>query len=320
MAIFPPDAPNYTDPVFDNVMNYGSGTLLIPVFFLALFLNALVFHVKYTEQKLSIVTALFLVLATSDFLYTLVKVPYIIFNLLNPDIAAEVKSGKPTIVQNIVAGVGCLAAYVSICAIFGISIMRFIKLGYPVWATSHKTATRVIALVPMVITILYSAVLEIAMLSKAFDAYIWSNTAQDILLGYNMLLFIRIWTVLAPTALSFLLGIATIAKIYRDQQLSSHVRYSMVTILFLSAGNVSWTIQWSVTAALGEKYFFNKTTDSIKGPAFMVFFSYVIMPSLIALYNPLVLCVRTAKMRSAWVKIATKFGLQSRRNAYVQLE
>ena len=321
MAIFPPDAPNYTDPTFDHIMNYGSGTLLIPISLLSRFLNAVVFHVNLTQQKFGTATALFLVLALSDFLYTLVRVPYVTYYLLNPRAPPSVRNVQPITVQNLVAGVGSLTAYTSICAIFGISIMRFIKLGYPLWAISHRTATQVIAVVPMVVTVLYSVAIELALLCKAFKKKVWSNTAQDVLLGYDKLLLIRMWTVLAPTALSFFLALATVAKLYRDQQQSSQVnQYSMVTILLLSVGNITWSAQWSVTAALGENYFFNKTTRSIKGPAFLIFVFYVIMPSVIALYNPLVLCVRTSKMRATLRNLFRKLGFTTGLTDYQRIE
>ena len=75
MAIFPPECPNYTDPTFDSVMNYGSGAVLIPVAVLSLFFNVVVFHVNLTQQRMGTATFLFLVLASSDFIYTLVGVP-----------------------------------------------------------------------------------------------------------------------------------------------------------------------------------------------------------------------------------------------------
>ena len=325
MAIFPPECPNYTDPTFDSVMNYGSGAVLIPVAVLSLFFNAVVFHVNLTHQRMGTATFLFLVLASSDFIYTLVRVPYVTYNLVNPHVLPGVANSKPSVLQRLAGGGGCLAAYTSICAIFGISIMRFIKLGYPLWAVSHRTATQVMAVVPMVVTVLYSVALELAQICDAFNST-WSNTAQDVLgfnggRGYDVLILTKMWTVLAPAVLSFFLALATIAKLYRDQQQSSQInRYSMVTILLLSVGNITWTTQWSVTAALGEAYFFNKTTSSIKGSACLIFIFYVMMPSVTALYNPLVLCIRTSKMRAALRNITRHFGINTSVTGYERID
>lgn len=206
---------------------------------LSLFFNAVVFHVNLTQQEMGTATFLFLVLASSDFLYTIVRVPYVTYNLVNPHVLPRVTNSSPNVLQRLAGGGGCLAAYTSICAIFGISIMRFIKLGYPLWAVSHRTATQVMAVVPMVVTVLYSAALELAQICDAFNSS-WSNTAQDVLLGYDALILIKMWTVLAPAVLSFFLALATTAKLYRDQQQSSQInRYSMVTILLLSVGNIT---------------------------------------------------------------------------------
>ena len=320
MAIFPPDEPDYTDPTFDNLMNYASGGLLIPICILSLFFNALVFHVNLTQQKMGVATSLFLILALSDFLYSVIRTPYVTYNLINPSVKAGVKNEKPNVTQNIVAGLGNLSAYTSICAIFGISIMRFIKLGFPLWAASNQTTTRVLAVVPMVVTVVYSVVLEIMTVCNVFTGYQWTNTAQDVLLGYNSLLLIKMWTVLTPAALSFVLALATIGKLYWDQQQRSEInKYSMVTILLLSVGNIVWTMQWLVTVVIGEKYFFNETTSSIKGAACLIFIFYVFMPCLIALYNPVVLCVRTSKMRAALREIMRFVGIDTCSNGYERL-
>ena len=302
MAIFPPDTCGYNDTTFDSLMNYVSGGLLIPFCILALFFNALVFHVNFTQQKMGVSTALFLVLALSDFLYTLVRTPYVTFILINPNIKPSVPNKVPTLKQNIVAGLSNLAVSTSICAIFGISIMRFIKLGFPLWAASNRTKTRAVAVVPMMVTVIYSVSLEIMSVCNVFKGYKWTNTGQDVLFGttYKYLL-IKMWTVLTPAALSFVFALATIGKLHWDHRGSEINRYSMVTILLLSVGNIAWMMQWLVTAVHGLDYFFSPKVT--KGPpkliAFLMFTLYVMMPCLTALYNPVILCIRTSKMRAA---------------------
>lgn len=305
MAIFPPDEPNYTDPVFDNFMNYGNGTFLIFITLASLFLNAIVFHVNLTQQQPGTSTTLFLVLAASDFLYSFIKPPYITYNLINPNVAPRVRNTEPSVIQDLVAGVTTVAAYTSICGIYGISIMRFIKLGYPLWAVSHRTIVRVIALVPMGITVFYSVGVEIAIVCGSLPTYIWTNTAQDVVLGYlNYFLLVKMWTVFIPAVLSLLLALATILKLSCVDQSDSSTRYSMVTIILLAISNVAWIVQWSVTAAMGADFFYNTTTSSVKCASFFIFFLYVMMPSIVALYNPMILCLRTTKMRNAISNIA----------------
>ena len=302
MAIFPPDEPSYNDPVYDAWMNYGNGALLIPISIVSLFLNAIVFHANVAQQRPGAATVCFMVLSASDFLYTLIRPPYIIFNLINPNVLSGEKNEKPSLLRLVVSGAGSMLCYISICAIFGISIIRFVKLGYPLWAVSHRVTVQMIALVSMVITVMYSAALEVALICGCFPNYIWTTTAEDVFMGYHWLLFLKMWTVLAPAALSLVLALATIIKL-REHQSSETNRYSMVTILLLSVGNMNWIAQWIATAALGQAYFFNETKGSIKGQSFLLFFFYAMMPSLIALYNPLIVCIRSFKMRATLRRI-----------------
>ena len=176
MAIFPPFAANYTDPTFDRVMNYGCGALLILTSILALFFNAVVFYVNVTQDRIGPTRALFLILASSDFLYTVVRVPYTTYNLINPNVQPRVKNAKPTTIQYVVT-IGGYAVYTSVWVLFSISILRFIKLGCPVWATAHSKATVLIAVVPMVVQLLY---VMFTALEPMKSETMWSNTAQGV--------------------------------------------------------------------------------------------------------------------------------------------
>ena len=304
MAIFPPHAANYTDPVYDAWMNYGNGSLLILISIVALFLNAIVFHANVTQLRPGTVSGCFMVLSASDFLYTLIRPPYIIYNLINPNVSSEEVNEKPPKPgrEVVSSGAANMLCYISISVIFGISILRFVKLGYPLWAASHRVAVQVIALVSMAITALFSAALEVALLSGCFEGYRWTSTAEDVIARYKSLMILKLWTVFVPAALSLILALATIIKL-RNHQSSEMNKYSMVTILLLSVGNMPWIAQWIATAALGEAYFFNETKGSIKGQSFVLFFFYAMMPSLVALYNPLILCIRSSKMRATLRRI-----------------
>ena len=312
MAIFPPYLPGYTDPKFDRFMNYGSGAFLILTSILALFFNAVVFYVNVTQQRISSTRALFLIVASSDFLYTLVRGPYVTYNLINPNIQPSVQNAPPTVIQYIVTRVGWDVASISICAIFCISILRFIKLAFPVWATAHSKATVIIAVVPTVFTLLYIVEVEVELaVQMSQSKLLWSNTSQSVILNQilNPLLLIRGWLVPLPlpSALSIILALATIIKLSRDQLQSWQIkRYSMVTILLLAVGNIIWTAQWAVEYTIWDDYVFNETTGSFKSVAFGVFFFFVIVPSVIALYNPLVLCLRSSKIRAVLGNMARR--------------
>ena len=315
MAIYPPYAPNYTDPAFDSLMNYGSGAFLTLTSMLALFFNAVVFYVNKTKERMGSTTVLFLILSSSDFLYTFIRVPPIIYNLINPNVLPTVKNEPPTKIEHITSRFGFDAAFISICAIFCLSIMRYIKLGYPMWATAHGTATVVIAAVPMVITALNIAIMELGAAFGVFTPF-WSNTAQDLFLDGNPLIF-DLWLILLPTSLSLILALATIAKLSYDQEQNTQLkRYGMRTILLLSGGNIAWAAQWAAMETLGVKYMFNKTTGSVKSDAVIVFFLMVFLPSLIALYNPVVLCTRSSKMRAVLKNMFRNLGMYLRAFEY----
>ena len=86
MAIFPPYDANYTDPTFDSFMNYGCGTLLLLTSILALFFNAVVFYVNVTQERISSTRVLYLIVASSDFLYTLSTGQGDTYYFLNPNV------------------------------------------------------------------------------------------------------------------------------------------------------------------------------------------------------------------------------------------
>ena len=166
MAIFPPYEANYTDPTFDSFMNYGCGTLLILTSILAHFFNSVVFYVNVKHERISTTRVLFLIVASSDFLYTLSSGLFVTYYFLNPNVEAE-----HTTIGNIVTSIGLVSIYTSISAVFGISIFRFIKLGFPLWATVYSKATVVIAVVPTVVTLLYVVATEVV-LAKYHDLQI----------------------------------------------------------------------------------------------------------------------------------------------------
>ena len=182
------------------------------------------------------------------------------------------------------------------------------------WATAHSKATVVIAVVPTVLILLCIASMEVdlAMVFKmSRSKMFWSNTEQNVILSpviYDPLINISGLIARLPAFLSIFLALATIAKLSRNQQ---QIRrgYSMVTILLLAVGNLAWTLRWLVEITVGEKYVSNKTVGSVKSAAFLVFFSFVMEPSVIALYNPLVLCVRSSEIRAVLRNLFGHLGI-----------
>lgn len=302
MAIFPPSVPNYTDQLFDNFMNYGYGFLLVPIALLALFFNGFVFRMCFNQLNTSHV--ILLVLSGSDFLFTAVRAPSVAYTLLNPNVKALVPNRKPNVSQSVPSALACIAAYTSISATFGLSIMRFIRLCYPTWAVAHGKTVKILALAPMVMTIMYSFAVEIFLLlhNPWFEVF-WSNTLQDIIPDndkfLHRFLYIKTCTVLIPVTLSCILTIATAVKLYissQDQQSSPAHRYGMVTILLLSFGNILWTCQW-FSVLLGRDYIYYDPEGSVKVTGSLLFTFYVMVPNVIALYNPMVLSLRSNRMR-----------------------
>ena len=122
MAIFPPSVPHYNNTLFDNVMNYGCGSLLITIALASLSLNAFVFCMCFERLPLRAPNIVLMVLSASDFLFTAVRAPSVAYNLLNPHIKAGVPNQPPKLQQSIPDVLACITAYTSISAVFGLSI------------------------------------------------------------------------------------------------------------------------------------------------------------------------------------------------------
>ena len=284
MAVFPPFYINYTDPVFDSAMNYGCGISLIIIFILSVFLNILAFYTVYTQQELSSTKVLFLFMILSDLIYSLVKDPFVINDLLNPRVLARVPLIKATTLQMVVSEISWLAVHASINSIFGITILRFVRLVFPWWSIAHKTASIILAIVPMLVIAGYSIVVEVLILTH--ERYMWDPSKQDILLD-NFALYMP--PVFIPAGLSLIFSVATLTKLRAADQMSDTYNRGSVTLILLSVGNLSWIVE-----ALWTAY-----TDRMhpKAEVFSDFMAYVMIPSFLAFYNPLVLCTRKSQVR-----------------------
>ena len=284
MAVFPPFYINYTDPAFDSMMNYGCGISLILIFILSVLFNILAFHVVYTRQELSSTKVLFLILILSDLTYSFIKEPFVINNLLNPSVLADEPLIKATTLQMVVSEISWFAVHVSINSIFGITIIRFVRLVFPWWSIAHKTTSVLLGVVPMVLLQAYIVVLPVITLTQ--DKYIWDPSQQD-LLGNNFMLY---WPpVFIPAGLSLIFSVATITKLRAANQMSATSKRGSVTLILLSVGNLSWIVEAVWTA------YTNRMEP--KAQAFSHFMALVMIPSFLALYNPLVLCTRTTRIR-----------------------
>ena len=284
MAVFPPFYLNYSDPAFDSMMNYGCGISLIFIFILSVLLNILAFHVVYTRQKLSPTKVLFLILILSDLTYSFIKEPFVINNLLNPTVLAHEPFIKATTLQMVVSEVSWFAVHVSINSIFGITIIRFVSLVFPWWSIAHKTTSVLLGVFPMLVIAGYSLGVEVLILTR--ERYMWDPTKQDLTLD-NFALYMPL--VFIPAGLSLILSVVTITKLRAANHMSDTSKRGSVTLILLSVGNLSWIVE-----ALWTAY-----TDRMqpKARAFSDFMKYVMIPSFLALYNPLVLCTRKSQVR-----------------------
>ena len=160
MAIFPPFYPNYTDNAFDSLMNNGCGTILVLIFASSVILNIFAFYEIYTQQQFGIAKVLFMILILSDLVYSLVKDPYVVNNLLNSQIKAYVPDTNATSTQMAVSRLSWVAVHVSIISIFGLSILRFVSLAFPWWSIANTTARVLLVVLPMSVCAAFNIILE----------------------------------------------------------------------------------------------------------------------------------------------------------------
>ena len=285
MAIFPPFYPNYTDKAFDSLMNNGCGTILVLIFAFSVLLNIVAFYEIYTQQQFGIAKVLFMILILSDLVYSLVKDPYVVNSLLNPQIKADVPDTNATTTQMLVSELSWVAVHVSINSIFGLSILRFVSLAFPWWSIANTTARVLLVAFPMSVCAAYGIMVEILIMYH--DRYRWSSTSQDLELD-NFSLYVMP-PVFIPAGLSLVFTVAVIIKLRVTLNYSVTVRHGTVTLLILSLGNLTWMVDavWSA---------FTERMDP-KAEAFSNFMAYVMIPSIMALYNPLVLFYRKTQKR-----------------------
>ena len=280
MAIFPPFYPNYTDKAFDSLMNNGCGTILVLIFAFSVLLNIVAFYEIYTQQQFGIAKVLFLILILSDLVYSLVKDPYVVNSLLNPQIKAYVPDTNATTTQILVSVSSWVAVHMSINSIFGLSILRFVSLQFPWWSIANTTARVILVVFPMSVCAAYGILGEVWIIYDT-KKYTWRSTSQNLELT-SLPLYLP--PVFIPAGLSLVFTVGLMMKLPSSLENSATVRHVTVTLLFLSLGNLTWMVE-AVWSACTEKL-------RPKTEAFSHFMANVMIPSIMALYNPLVLFYR----------------------------
>ena len=184
-------------------------------------------------------------------------------------------------------------------------VLRYVNIRAPLWAFGYRRTITAIAIVAVVVDSLYSLV--ISGVGAVWLADCWISLFQGVTdskqdFTKNLYLFIEI-PFYAKVGTSILFSSLTVLELRSEQgqQLPDIKRRSIIMIILLNLGNAVWLVMCLLGNLMTSSNSFDNSisgTKELKYESFYVLFvTGVLAQSLLAAYNPLVICTRNTNIR-----------------------